>query len=132
LRSRVRVMPTPSETGRGRRSDAWPDNKIVDVFVWLFQKLFHARPRWTKCNPSGGKKLRVCGVFVKALFRTRTGDPLLTMERRTQPVATHGNGSGLFLRFLRPRDLPLIATGCNHGLHKGSIVRCPCWLGRGG
>jgi len=36
-------------------------------------------------------------------------------ERRMQPVATHGNGSGLFLRFLRTRSLPLIATGCNHG-----------------
>jgi hypothetical protein len=44
-----------------------------------------------------------------------TADALLTMERRTQPVAIHGNGFGLFLRFVRPRDLPLIATGCNHG-----------------
>src|SRR5438093_249735 len=61
----------PAKPGRGRRSDAWLDNKIVDVFVWLFQKLFHTRPCWTKCNAAGGKKLPVCGVFVKALFRTR-------------------------------------------------------------
>ena len=44
-----------------------------------------------------------------------TADALLTMYSSRQPVATHRNGFGLFLRFLRPRDLPLIATGCNHG-----------------
>ncbi len=41
----------PAKPGRGRRSDACLDNKIVEVFVWLFQKLFHTRPCWTKCNP---------------------------------------------------------------------------------
>jgi hypothetical protein len=30
-------------------------------------------------------------------------------------VATDRHGFGLFLRFVRPLDLPLIATGCNHG-----------------
>jgi hypothetical protein len=43
------------------------------------------------------------------------------MERLKQPVAAHGNGFGLFSRIRREVDLPLIATGCNHGLHKGSI-----------
>jgi len=37
------------------------------------------------------------------------------MELLRQPVATGGNGFGLFLRYRRPVDLPLIATGCNHG-----------------
>ena len=44
-----------------------------------------------------------------------TADALLTMELRTQPVATHGNGFGLFTPFPRRSDLPLIATRCNHG-----------------
>jgi hypothetical protein len=34
------------------------------------------------------------------------------MYSSRQPVATHGNGFGLFLPFFRPSDLPLIATGC--------------------
>jgi hypothetical protein len=66
--------------GRGRRSDAWLDNKIAALFVWLFQNLFHTRARWTKCSAPEKQKPRVCGAFVRALFRTRTGDPLLTME----------------------------------------------------
>ncbi len=39
----------------------------------------------------------------------------LTMERLKQPVATHSNGFGVFPPFPRSVDLPLIATGCNHG-----------------
>jgi hypothetical protein len=56
---------------------------------------------------------------LQALFRTRTGDPLLTMERLRQPMATHGNGSRLFSPLPRRSDLPLIATGCNHGAPQG-------------
>ena len=44
-----------------------------------------------------------------------TADALLTMERRTQAVATDGNGFGLTRRFSALSDLPLIATDCNHG-----------------
>src|SRR5437667_8785743 len=44
-----------------------------------------------------------------------TADTLLTMELRTQPVATHGNGLGLFLPLPRLVDLPTIATTCDHG-----------------
>jgi len=40
---------------------------------------------------------------------------LFTMERLMQPVATHGNGFGVFPPFPRSVDLLLIATGCNHG-----------------
>jgi hypothetical protein len=43
-------------------------------------------------------------------------EPLLTIERRAQPVATHGNRFGLFLRLVGAVDLPLIAAGCNPGL----------------
>jgi hypothetical protein len=32
-----------------------------------------------------------------------------------QPVAARGNGFGLFLPFRDRVDLPLVATGCNHG-----------------
>jgi hypothetical protein len=39
----------------------------------------------------------------------------LTMELRTQLVAAGGNGFGLFSPLPRSGDLPLIATGCNHG-----------------
>jgi len=37
------------------------------------------------------------------------------MERLRQLVAAGGNGFGLFSRVRREVDLPLIATGCNHG-----------------
>ena len=40
----------------------------------------------------------------------------LTMRSDRQPVATHGNGFRLFLRFLRRPDLRLVATGCTTGL----------------
>ncbi len=38
----------------------------------------------------------------------------LTMELLRQPLATHGNGFGLFGRISRRSDLPLSATSCNH------------------
>jgi hypothetical protein len=43
----------------------------------------------------------------------------LTMERRRQPGATHGNRFRLFLRVSRPSDFRPVATT---GLHKGSIL----------
>jgi hypothetical protein len=52
---------------------------------------------------------------LQALFRTRTGDPLLTIKVQGQRVATHGNGFGLFVRFLSLPVLRPVATGCNHG-----------------
>ena len=48
----------------------------------------------------------------------------LTMERLRQPLAAGGIGFGLFSPFSRARDLRVIATDCNHGLHKGSILSC--------
>jgi hypothetical protein len=39
----------------------------------------------------------------------------LTMRSTRQLVATDGNGFGLFFAAFAPIDLPLIATGCNHG-----------------
>src|SRR5919197_5401730 len=66
----------------------------------------------SQVGPKTKARLR---VFSRALFRTRTGDPLLTMRSNRQPVATDGDGFGLFLPFPRRFDLPLIATGCNHG-----------------
>ncbi len=51
----------------------------------------------------------------EALWRTRTADPLLTMERPRQLVAIHGNGFGLFVPVSRRDDLQAVATGCNHG-----------------
>jgi hypothetical protein len=44
-----------------------------------------------------------------------TADALLTMRSFRQPVATHGNGYGLFRPLRRSVDLRLIATGCNDG-----------------
>jgi hypothetical protein len=37
------------------------------------------------------------------------------MERLTQPLAASSNGFGFFLRVWDAVDLPLIASGCNHG-----------------
>ena len=68
----------------------------------------------TYANDRAAEK-RAVQDFLEALFRTRTGDPLLTMELLRQPVAAGGNGFRLFLRPLRPRDLQPLATGCNHG-----------------
>jgi hypothetical protein len=59
-------------------------------------------------------KVPPCGTFAEPSW-TRTADPLLTMERLRQLVATHGNDFGLFRAFLGEQHLPLIATGCNHG-----------------
>ena len=47
-------------------------------------------------------KLRACDSETRNLgFETPQGriDTTLTMERRTQPVATDGNGFGVFLPF---------------------------------
>ena len=74
------MRTTQPNRGAADESDAWSDNKIAAFFVWLFQNLFHTRSRWTKCSASAKRKPRLCGAFVRALFRTRTGDPLLTME----------------------------------------------------
>ena len=49
----------------------------------------------------------------QALFRTRTGDPLLTILGARQLVATHGNGFGLFEPFSGQSHLPPVATGCD-------------------
>jgi hypothetical protein len=62
-----------------------------------------------------------CSDFRRALSRTRTADPLLTMAFLGQPVATHGNA---FRHLGRLRDrsicdwLPPVATA---RLHKRSI-----------
>jgi hypothetical protein len=53
--------------------------------------------------------------FCRALFRTRTGDPLLTMRFKRQLVAAGGNGLGSIEPFSRASDLRPVATGCNHG-----------------
>ena len=42
----------------------------------------------------GKQKHRLCGPFVKARFRTRTGDPLLTMRSKRQLVAAGGSPGG--------------------------------------
>jgi hypothetical protein len=46
---------------------------------------------------------------------------VLTMERLRQLVATDGNGFHLSEPFSAPSLLLPVATGCNPGLHKGSI-----------
>jgi hypothetical protein len=43
------------------------------------------------------------------------------MRSIRQPVATDGNRFGLVARLRALAILRLIATGCHHGLHKGSI-----------
>jgi hypothetical protein len=74
------LMSTIAPAKPAADPDAWPDNEIATSFVWLFQNLFHTQARWTKCSASEEQKYGVYGAFVRALFRTRTGDPLLTME----------------------------------------------------
>jgi hypothetical protein len=50
--------------------------------------------------------------FCRALFRTRTGDPLLTMELLKQPVAAGGNGSGLDQAIFRVSESRTFAIRC--------------------
>ena len=59
-------------------------------------------------------KSAICGDFLaaKALWRTRTVDPLLTMERLRQ-VATDGSGFRLSEPFSAPSHLPPVATSCD-------------------
>ena len=79
-KSRPGYAPGRAEPRPSRRDDAWLDNKITVSFVWLFQNLFYNRARWRKCSAAGKQKARVYRASMRALFRTRTGDPLLTME----------------------------------------------------
>jgi hypothetical protein len=67
----------------------------------------------------GDRKSAIWRGFCKGLFRTRTGDPLLTMRSDPQLDATDGNGFGLVSPLLRESDLRPIATGCNHGAPQG-------------
>ena len=55
------------------------------------------------------------GPAVGGVGRPHTGsvDPLLTIERLRQLVATHGNGFRLSEPFWRASHLPPIATGCD-------------------
>ena len=69
-------------------------------------------------NEGPQKRAGVCfqdGDALEAWLATELvngGDPLLTMERLRQPVADGGTDLG---GFRGPFNLPLIATGCNHG-----------------
>jgi hypothetical protein len=72
----------------------------------------HAGRNMSRTHAAG--RLGMLG-FCGALFRTRTGDPLLTMRSFRQLIATHGNGFGLSRPLRRSVDLRLIATGCNDG-----------------
>ena len=44
------------------------------------RKGYIATAHWSVCNGVRTRKRRLCRAFARALFRTRTGDPLLTME----------------------------------------------------
>jgi hypothetical protein len=52
-------------------------------------------------------------AIIQSPLRTRTVDPLRTMGSDRQPVATDGNGFGLFEPFSRHSHLPRVATGCD-------------------
>jgi hypothetical protein len=54
-----------------------------------------------------------------------------TTRRFPRPVATHGDVFRLFEPISAPSHLPRLATGCNYGLHKGSIVCCLHWRLKG-
>jgi hypothetical protein len=56
----------------------------------------------------------MAGHFHSAAVAAAPPD-LLTMRSDQQPVATDGNGFGLFSPFAHAVDLPLVATGCNRG-----------------
>ena len=50
---------------------------------------------------------------LRALWRTRSADPLLTMRSLRQLVATQGNGFRISSRFVWPSGVGTVATGCN-------------------
>src|SRR5438093_11926699 len=74
------------------------------------------------CKMSRDQRRRFCGPLQSPLTDSNRRPSRYHYFSR-QPVATDGNGFGLFSALSRPSDLPLIATSCNHGLHKGSIPR---------
>ena len=72
------------------------------------------------------KNIHICGEF-RALFRTRTGDPLLT-------ILGHGNWSqptATVFAYFRGVGLTRFATGCDWLQPLGSIS-APCLVGRMG
>ena len=52
-------------------------------------------------------------MFARALFRTRAGDPLLTMPFRRQLPATRSERISVISGLFDPERLPPIAIGCN-------------------
>src|SRR5512132_3987648 len=112
IASTARVCSGMRATYRCRHAHL--DNKIAAVSAWLFQNLFHTRARWRKCSEAREQSSPFAGILIKPSSGLEP-EPLLTMELLTQPVATGRNGFGLISALPRAVDLPLIATGCNHG-----------------
>jgi hypothetical protein len=62
------------------------------------------------------QKSRIYGDFFYGSPLTDSNRrPLLTMRSTRQLVATDGSGFGVIAPFSRLRDLPPLATGCDHG-----------------
>ena len=102
------VFCVPERFCSSRESVANPGIGLGDRFSWRSND---------DTRPSGQQRSPFAG-FSRALFRTRTRDPLLTMELLRQTMANGGNAFGSDRRFSPLTDLRLIATGCNQGLHK--------------
>src|SRR5204862_1550772 len=77
-----------------------------------------------RCVDAKARRPRRCRQQEVSAEQRKVGSPLTDSNRRPLlTIATHGNGFSLFVPVSRRRDLRAVATGCNHGLHKGSI---PC------
>jgi hypothetical protein len=75
------------------------------------------RPRWTLVDAAWTPKpaADVSQDNETAAKQAETRSPLTDSNRRPPPYHKHGNGFRLFSRLRRGSDLPLVATGCNHG-----------------
>src|SRR5919201_3075949 len=80
----------------------------------------------SQVGPKTKARLR---VFSRARFRTRTGDPLLTMRSNRQPVATLGNGFGLFPPFSGTASCDRLPPVAAAGLHKDEMWWDPLGTG---
>jgi hypothetical protein len=104
-----------------------PPTKLVATSYWhrscsplvRWRRSYHSPYHWPRLDHGADahkiRKARVCGAFVVSPLPDSNRRPLLTMRSKRQPDATHGKGFRLSPWFFGTSDLPVIATGCNHG-----------------
>ena len=104
------------------------DGELGGFSTWKLHKRLHSRPQRPPCRLNTYAKAATCGAFAEPSDGLEPSTPSLpwnVARNRSQPTAmvlAYFCGS---CERVSCRWLPPVATT---GLHKGSIVRCPCWL----